>query len=664
MLILFTGVLLSCQAAKAQTDSVSLSDVEVTARGSLNNVAASTPVQGFSSDRMLHQGIQTLTDALKHLSGITVRDYGGAGGMKTVSVRGIGSKHTGVVYDGIALTDTQTGAIDLGKFGLDNIGALALVIGDGDDIFLPARSAASAATLRLSTLYSDRPLTLRLRTTLASWQTVNPSLFVGTKVNDRLNLNLMGEFQHSKNNYPFTLYNGILTHREKRQNSKLNGGHAEANMRYRWRAADEWTMKVYYDNNLRQLPGIVHLFTQNNDNERLREQTAFAQTQFRSALSPMFNLQLNGKFNWASSAYRRDVASGGVLDESYWQREWYASAALLFTPLSWLSANYAADYAFANLNSNLSLSVRQTPGQSPISNHPSRHTILQMATVKLQLGSVVAIARLLQSNYINKVAEGEASAGNHHQWSPSLSLSWKPFSSENLYVRAFWKSIFREPTFNELYYRHMGSTTLLPEKTSQWNVGVTYDSGARRGPFRMQVTADAYLARVEDKIVAIPYNMFVWRMTNLDKTRSTGLDLTADASCRLGTRHRIECTANYSLQRVVDRSDGQSSDYGKQIAYVPRHTFASSVTWTNPWVNVVVSFDGCSSRWATNSHVEGSRLAGYGEWDLSLWRRLEISRCKFTLKAALRNLGDKQYQLVANYPMPGRSWRVSVAVEL
>ena len=47
--------------------------------------------------------------------GVTVKDYG-IGGLKTVSVRSLGANHTTVSYDGIALTDVQSGQIDIGRF--------------------------------------------------------------------------------------------------------------------------------------------------------------------------------------------------------------------------------------------------------------------------------------------------------------------------------------------------------------------------------------------------------------------------------------------------------------------------------------------------------------------------------------------------------------------
>ena len=146
--------------AVAQNDSTlqsvqELQRVDVVAERQVSPLRASVPVQRIDRDRMLRLGLHTIPDALRHMAGITLRDYGGAGGMKTVSVRGIGARHTAVVYDGIALSDCQTGEIDLSRYSLDQLSTVALVIGDNDDIFQPARNQAAAATLYLET--DNRP---------------------------------------------------------------------------------------------------------------------------------------------------------------------------------------------------------------------------------------------------------------------------------------------------------------------------------------------------------------------------------------------------------------------------------------------------------------------------------------------------------------------------
>ena len=57
---------------------------------------------------------------------ITLKDYGGIGGLKTISVRSLGANHTKIMLDGIPLINTETGQIDLGKIPVENISSFSL----------------------------------------------------------------------------------------------------------------------------------------------------------------------------------------------------------------------------------------------------------------------------------------------------------------------------------------------------------------------------------------------------------------------------------------------------------------------------------------------------------------------------------------------------------
>ena len=101
----------------------------------------------------------------------------------------------------------------------------------------------------------------------------------------------------------------------------------------------------------------------------------------------------------------------------------------------------------------------------------------------------------------------------------------------------------------------------------------------------------------------------------------------------------------------------------EQIAYVPQHSFSATLAWQNPGANLSLSADGQSHRWATNEHSQGTRIAGFVEFDVGAWRSFAWNRHKFTLRASVRNLLDMQYDIVAHYPMPGRSWRLQLTIE-
>ena len=80
-----------------------------------------------------------MADAVRRFAGTNVRDYGGIGGLKTVSVRNLGAAHTAVSYDGVVVSNSQAGQIDIGRFSLDNVSSLSLAIGQDENLLQPAR---------------------------------------------------------------------------------------------------------------------------------------------------------------------------------------------------------------------------------------------------------------------------------------------------------------------------------------------------------------------------------------------------------------------------------------------------------------------------------------------------------------------------------------------
>ena len=64
-----------------------LSGVEVVAKSRLSVTREATPLQRLDRAGIERLGVQDLSEAVKRFSGVTVQDYGGIGGLKTVSVR-------------------------------------------------------------------------------------------------------------------------------------------------------------------------------------------------------------------------------------------------------------------------------------------------------------------------------------------------------------------------------------------------------------------------------------------------------------------------------------------------------------------------------------------------------------------------------------------------
>ena len=641
----------------AQKDTISnrvhlLEGVDVVASHRDRMARSTMPLQVLGRGDMLKMGITDIADALHRLPGITLRDYGGAGGMKTVAVRGFGSQHTGVSYDGILLSDGQSGEIDVSRYSLDQVSSRSLVIGDQEDLFIPARNVSTAAVLSIQTLpehWDDRLPHLTSQLRFGSFGYVSPYVRYEQQVTGAIALSANGEYVYAENDYPFTLRNGNLSHREHRTNSRMNSGHGELNFQWKGAGYDKVTGKVYYYENNRRLPGQVRYYT-SDSREQLHDRNFFTQLQYVTLHHGDFSFKWNGKFNGSATFYKNGLYTGGVMDADYWQREYYSSLCVLYAPNYNWTADYSVDYAYHNLNSSLETDVR-----------PYRHALLQSLSAKYMLPRLMVLARVLHSFYMNGAKEGEG-AGNMQRLSPSLSLSYQLLRRQNLFVRASYKNIFRGPTFNEYSFFHYGSTDLKPEVTDQYNVGMTYRKDGTR--FGLLATLDGYLNHVRDKIVAVPYNMFVWKTVNVGKVRVLGMDATTRISYRLNRHQSLLLTGNYSYQRAANRTLATSAFFNHQIAYIPLHSGSFSMGYENPWVNVTLHGAGISKRWSTNEHYEETDVAGYMDWGVSAYRQFLWGKHPITVRGDVKNLFNQQYSIVAGYPMPGISYQITVNFKL
>lgn len=614
-------------------------------------LSSPTSIQRISQNDVTERGITDMGDAMRRFSGVNLRDYGGAGGLKTVSVRGMGAQHTVVTYDGLPVSDIRQGQIDMGQFNVDRLSAIELQTLDNQSLLCPVRSMAAAIVglYGLSNSHADRKWHGSASLKQASFSTYAPSVMIEKQVAKHTAFSLSQDYFYALNNYPFTIENGVATTHLRRNNSKMQTATSEASVRITPNDKGEISLKAYFMHNYRHLPGMVRFYV-NQNNERLKEQTAFAQAFWRQQLSHI-KFFAAVKYNWQKSLYNNIDAQypDGALRQHYWQRESYATAGASTKLCKPLQLAYSTDYAYASLNSN------------QITDHrASRHTWLQALSLQLRTEQFKFIVRGIYHHIWNQM-EGGNSAKNCLRFTPSVTASVRLLSNPFwLYVRAGYKESFRAPTFTESYYYHLGSKTLNPELARQLSLGTTMQASPTQWWPLLALTIDGYYNRVSNKIVSIPYNLFIWQTVNMGKVRTLGADITLQSKWNLATHHALSLSLNYSLQQSRDYTSPALTTWHKQLAYTPVHSGGGSVTWHNPWADMVVHATFASMRWCTNNHIATTDLPAYSEWGASLFRNIGIGQNVLTARIDLINLFDKRYEVIGNYPMPGRAYKISL----
>ena len=656
-------VALFCMTVVAAQDSLrthTIEDVVVTAeRSRTTNVFSTIPVQSFSGDDIRLMGLQNLADAVKKFAGTSVKDYGGIGGMKTVSVRNLGAQHTAVSYDGIVVSNTQAGQIDIGRFSLDNVSLLSMAVGQSSDMLQSARHYASAAVMGISTaqpLPADKSSLLRIGLSGGSWGQINPKVRLWQRLSGSSVLSINADYMRADGTYPYTLVNGLESTRERRENSGISQWHVEGNVNTSFSDSSRLDVKAYYYRSSRGLPGSVILYN-NESNEHLWDENLFAQAIYNKRWNEQWQWVARAKYTHSWNKYEdyNIKYTNGRKEELNSQDEYYASATINWQPLRWLSMSLAEDAAFNKL--------RTTVNGSP---NPLRFTSLTALAAKLRIGRLTAEGNMVMTYATESLTESEKyslkTPDDRKHLSPSLSLSWRILPEEALYIRALYKSTFRMPTFNDLYYLQIGNTSLRPEKAHEYGIGITWNS-RRTGCLKyIALTADGYHNNVTDKIVAFP-STYIWKMVNFGKVEIWGVDATVATEVDIARKTCAVLSASLSFQDAQDKTPG-SATYGSQLPYTAKVSGGISLILNTPWLTVGYSATGQGKRYSMAQNIREYQLPAFMEHSVSISRRFDLGNSSnINLQLSVNNITDEQYEIIKYYPMPGRSLTASATVE-
>lgn len=656
------------QSVEKAGDSVPLDSIrhlyEVTVTAHRNKRGADIiPVQQLKGKELERLSVHSVADAMRYFAGVQIKDYGGIGGLKTVNVRSLGTNHTGVFYDGIQLGNAQNGQIDLGRFSLDNMEALQLYNGEKSDLLQTAKDYASASTVYLQTrkplFATHKRYNLNVAMKAGSFDTYNPSLLWEQKLTEKLSAQFSGEYMSTSGRYKFSYAkkNGYDT-TEVRRNGDVSALRTEAAL-FGKSKDGEWRAKAYFYNSERGFPGasVREEPGKYRHQDRQWDTSVFGQGTFRRNFTNRYSLLLNTKVAYDYLHYlsdpRLDVTTM-YTDNHYRQSEAYLSAAHLYQIRTWWQVSLSNDVQYNYLDADLVNFV-----------YPTRWTLLSALSTRLHWDKLSFRVSGLQTYVNDKTRMVGGSAGSKNRFTPALILGYQPLDKGNhdLSLRAFYKRIFRMPTFNDLYYTFIGNKDLKPEYTTQYNVGGTYKRVWEKGLLRSaELRADGYYNEVEDKIVAMPTsNQFRWTMMNFGLCHIWGLDASLRTSWRLG-KLDVSTNCSYTFNRAMDHTDKGSPFYGGQLPYIPWHAFSAIVglSWRDWAFNYSFIYTG--ERYEASANIPENYSKPWYTSDLSLTKLLRIKKCTLRVTGEVNNVFNQQYEVVQCYPMPGTNFKVKINV--
>lgn len=234
-------------------------------------------------------------------------------------------------------------------------------------------------------------------------------------------------------------------------------------------------------------------------------------------------------------------------------------------------------------------------------------------------------------------------------FSPKLTATWSGMKLFTVY--AGLARSFRTPSFNDLYWPPdmfaYGNPDLRPERSASLDLGIS-----SRQPGFLRYWLGGYYSGLTDLIQWQPDSASRYRPVNVDSAQIAGLELDVELNLE-----RFGLAGNLNYCRA------QSGN--QPLIYRPRTS-----AWARAWTRL--ELDPASARLSLTAEHTGSRnpdtfgspaLPAYSLFsaDAALGWRFRSFRA--TARFGLRNMLDRRYEPVKDYPAPGRTWHAELELE-
>jgi outer membrane cobalamin receptor len=222
------------------------------------------------------------------------------------------------------------------------------------------------------------------------------------------------------------------------------------------------------------------------------------------------------------------------------------------------------------------------------------------------------------------------------QFSPKISALYKLKEAR---FRASIGRGYRVPTFNDLYWPDnaysKGNPDLKPERSIEYEIGWDQEFG---NTFKTKTTA--FRKDVKDLIIWQPDPLYKWVPSNMGEARIQGIELEG----KVEVQKSISMNINYTFLDPEDTITGQ------KITGLPKHQFGSSVTASTTF-GLRFTLDG---RYVNNYTKQGEPSV-YFVMDGKITQEIILSsKVKGEAFFGIKNIFNKEYEVVKGYPMPPR----------
>ena len=609
-------------------DTIRIRDV-VISRKLINSEASGYKKITIDSSILINYNHGTLDQLLAVNSGIFIKSYG-MGGTATPSFRGTGASHTQITWNGINLNFPMHGQADLSLIPVGLIDGIQIYYG-GASMALNNGGIGGIINLEAKPEWKNET-SLEINPGLGSYghYTGLIKLKTGTM---RFQSATKVFFQSAENNFRYLNDQiGAIPVWEIRKNSQVRQEGLVQELYFR-RSNSTTSARLWYQSADRNLPSSM-LVSQSAGEKQSDEsfRAMVNHDHFMGANSFSFT----GAFLLSNLNYSNRLASinSRNLSETVIIKAGMERSIGEFMRLKLL------------VNEELSISRTNNYSKNATRNTASATVSAERAGPG-RFGAMILIREILDKN---KLLVPDFSTG----------LQYRLTERKSYFLKANISRNSKLPSLNDMFWLPGGNPDLKNEHAFMYELGFDM-SGKISESTNYSYNLAFYRNDLKDMIQWRPGEFSYWIADNVQNVTSKGMETSVSVKYDLNnltTRFR----AGYSFTSAKNKgSDNDIASVEKQLIYIPEHQGNVSVHlfYRRFYSGFTTNMTGKRYTTADNSaylpgYVMNSVLTGY---------KIMVNENTLDINFNIDNLLNVNYQTIAYYPLPGRSYSVKLLLQ-
>jgi len=601
----------------------------------------------------LDRGFNDLPEVLEKSVGVRIKKSGGLGDFSTISIRGSSSEQVLIYLDGILLNESQGGGVNLGDIPFSNIDSIEIYRGSSPVVF---GASGIGGIVNIKTKFPEKKRNIFARFQYGSFETYRTDIFLSHKPG-KYDYFIGIDYTGSDNDFKFeddngTKYNKRDDETKRRKNNDFKSLSFLAKFGYDFNSLTRIKLTNNLFRNYKGIPGISNYQSENADLRILENLSSMDFTKEALWVDQMnFYLNLYGSYKKQEFDDRLGEIGVGRQDNKNVTRSYGANLNLKYfldeintlnLLISLKNETYHPFDKFRKIQSGKSSRLTFSSGIEDEISLFNDHFIVVPSFRK---DFIKNRFRGENGGLIFAKSEDDESSEEYSTWQTGFKVPVTEWFS----LRANLGRYYRVPNFFELFGDRggiIGNSKLVAEEGWNRDIGFRLAGDISNYIKSLSLEAVYFENKTENLILFIQNSQRTSRPENISKSENRGWELTGSV---LLIEH-LRLSTNYTRQDPKDKGKIPSRR-NKILPGRAKSEFNSEVELFNSFGKIFYSYNKVEKIYLDPANLLPIRIREIHNIGISAFFEK-----KFSATFEVKNISDNRVEDTTGYPLPGRSY--------